>query len=319
MMLKDAVLLSLCGLGLVVSGCVSPEPKPDIGNAAPLFSFGVVADAQYTDKAPSGQRHYRSSLANLEAAVAHFNEREIAFVVHLGDLIDEDFSSYDDIVPIFQQLEAPGKIVLGNHEFSVEEAEKKEVLPRLGLEERYYDFVVDGWRFIAVDGQGLSTFAPAEGALRAAEEMLQELNERGAANAYNWNGGVDSVQLDWLQSRLELATQNEESVVLFCHFPVYPAGMAHNIWNDREVIDLLAAYPVVKAWFNGHNHAGYTSILDGIHFITFKGMVNHPEDNAFSIAHVYSDRIVIEGLGAEDNRIIPIRGAFSPTPAVPAN
>ena len=191
MVLKDFVLCCLGVLGLVVSGCASPEP--DISNAQPLFSFGVVADAQYTDKEPSGQRHYRSSLVSLEAAVTHFNEREMAFVVHLGDLIDEDFSSYDDILPVFNQLEAPGKIVLGNHEFSVEEAEKEAVLPRLGLEERYYDFVVDGWRFIAVDGQGLSTFAPAEGALRAAEEMLQALNERGAANAYNWNGGIDSV------------------------------------------------------------------------------------------------------------------------------
>ena len=311
---NESVYFFFCGLLLLLTGCSAPEQTTPVSNSEPLFSFGLVADAQYADKEPAGDRHYRSSLGNLEAAVQLFNEREVAFVAHLGDLIDEDFLSYNDILPIFNQLASPGKIVLGNHEFSVAEAEKKNVVPRLGLEARYYDFVVEGWRFIALDGQGLSTFAPADGALRAAEELLQALNDRGAANAYDWNGGVDAVQLQWLQDRLELATQNEESVVLFSHFPVFPHSMTHNLWNDREVTHLLTTYPVVKAWFNGHNHAGFTGILDGIHFVTLKGMVNHPKENAFSIAHVYSDRIVVEGMGAEDTRIIPLRGAFISRP-----
>lgn len=307
---KKSYVLFLQLILLVLVGCVSPEPPGSNDHKAPLFSFGVVADAQYADKDPSGLRHYRASLDNLGAAANTFNGRDLKFVVHLGDVIDENFSSYDDILPVYDRIQAPHYIVLGNHEFSVEESQKSEVVSRLGLEQRYYDFVVEGWRFIAIDGQGLSTFAPAEGVLPQAKKMLEQLQQEGSQNAFDWNGGVEGVQLKWLQERLDLATENEESVILFCHFPVYPVGMAHNLWNDEEITRLLSSYPVVKAWFNGHNHAGYTAIMDGIHFITFKGMVNHPEENAYAIVHVYPDQIVIEGMGAEDTRVIPIRGVF---------
>ena len=277
----------------------------------PLFSFGIVADAQYADKETSGLRHYRSSLASLDSAARDFNSRELAFVVHLGDIIDENFSSYDDILPVYDRIRAPHHIVLGNHEFSVAEEEKKRVLERVGLSNRYYDFVVGDWRFIAVDGQGMSTFAPTKGALPQAENILRFLRQNGALNAYEWNGGVDSVQMAWLRGRLELAQKNKESVMLFCHFPTYPLNEMHNLWNDRELVELISAYPEVKAWFNGHNHAGFTGIYQGIQFVTFKGMVNHPEENSYAVAHVYEDHLVIEGIGAEDTRIIPIRGRFS--------
>ncbi len=295
---------------LLLIGCASSVSKSSSDQNPPLFSFGIVADAQYADKDPAGLRHYRSSLENLAAAANEFNSRDLKFVVHLGDIIDEHFLSYDDILPVYDQIMAPRYITLGNHEFSVEESRKGEVMSRLGLKQRYYDFVIEGWRFIAIDGQGLSTFAPAEGMLPQAKRTLEQLQQKGARNAYDWNGGVDEVQFNWLQERLNLAMQNEESVILFCHFPVYPLGMAHNLWNDEQITQILSSYPVVKAWFNGHNHAGYTGIMEGIHFITFKGMVNHPKENSYAIAHVYPDQIVIEGMGAEDTRIIPIRGEY---------
>lgn len=307
---KRSFLLFVQLMLFVLVGCVSPASTGRSDHERPLFSFGIVADAQYADKAPAGLRHYRASLKNLGAAANEFNSRDLKFVVHLGDIIDEHFSSYDDILPVYNQILAPRYITLGNHEFSVEESRKSEVMSRLGLQQRYYDFVVEGWRFIAIDGQGLSTFAPAKGVLPQAKKMLKQLQQKGSRNAYDWNGGVDEVQFNWLEERLNLATQNEESVILFCHFPAYPIGMAHNLWNDEQITRLLSSYPVVKAWFNGHNHAGYTGIMDGIHFITFKGMVNHPEENSYAIAHVYPDQIVIEGMGAEDTRIIPIRGEY---------
>lgn len=68
--------------------------------------------------------------------------------------------------------------------------------------------------------------------------------------------------------------------------------------------------------FQDKNHAGFTGIRDGIHFITLKGMVNHPQENSYAVAHVYADHIVVEGIGAEDTRIIPIRGVFGEKPNV---
>lgn len=292
-----------------MASCVQPQVSQ---TTSPLFSFGIVADAQYADKEAAGLRHYRSSLTSLDSAVSDFNSRDLAFVVHLGDIIDEQFASYGDILPVYNKIKAPHYIVLGNHEFSVGESEKEKVLERVGLTSRYYDFVVEGWRFIAVDGQGMSTFAPASGAMAQAENVLRLLRQQGAQNAFEWNGGIDSLQMDWLKERLDLAHKEGESVVVFCHFPTYPLNMTHNLWNDAAVLDLLSAYPEVKAWFNGHNHAGYTGIWEGIHFVTFKGMVNHPMENSYAVANVYPDRILVEGIGAEDTRIIPLRGIFTP-------
>ena len=292
---------------LLLSAC-SESGSPE--RQQPVFSFGIIADAQYADKEPAGLRYYRSSLNSLDSAARDFNSRDISFAVHLGDIIDEDFSSYGDILPIYNQIKSPRHIVLGNHEFSVKEEEKARVLSTLGLEQRYYDFVVDRWRFIALDGQGMSTFAPVGGDSLGAQNMLRLLREQGARNAFEWNGGIDSTQMEWLKERLDLATQDKQSVILFCHFPTYPFGEMHNLWNDEIVVQLIEAYPVVKAWFNGHNHAGFTGIRDGIHFLTLKGMVNHPQENSYAIAHVYEDHIVVEGIGAEDTRIIPIRGVY---------
>ena len=69
---------------LVLAGCVPASTVSKTDQAVPLFSFGVVADAQYADKDPAGLRHYRSSLTSLEAAAEAFNGSDLAFVVHLG-------------------------------------------------------------------------------------------------------------------------------------------------------------------------------------------------------------------------------------------
>src|SRR5687767_9876086 len=50
------------------------------------FEIGLVADAQYADVEAKGTRFYRDSIGKLGAAVEHFNGRDLAFCVHLGDL-----------------------------------------------------------------------------------------------------------------------------------------------------------------------------------------------------------------------------------------
>ena len=67
------------------------------GESVPL-KFGVIADPQYADKKPAGSRHYRQSLAKLEAAIAELNKESLDFVVTLGDLIDEDYASFSEVM-----------------------------------------------------------------------------------------------------------------------------------------------------------------------------------------------------------------------------
>lgn len=45
----------------------------------------------------------------------------------------------------------------------------------------------------------------------------------------------------------------------------------------HKVLELIGSYRCVKAWLNGHNHAGAYAEYQGIHFITFNGMVDTEE------------------------------------------
>ena len=119
-----------------------------------------------------------------------------------------------------------------------------------------------------------------------------------------WNGGVGSKQLAWIESKLKAATKANERVILFCHFPVYPANI-HNLWNAEAVTTLLAKYPCVAAYLNGHNHAGNYGEKNGTHYLTLNGMVDTPT-SAYSVVEVHKDRLEIKGFGRQKNRVMKL-------------
>jgi hypothetical protein len=95
-------------------------------------------------------------------------------------------------------------------------------------------------------------------------------------------------------------------VALFCHFPIYPNEI-HSLWNDDKVLQLINKYSCVKAWINGHNHAGGYAEQNGIHFITMNGMVETESENSFSVISFTSDKIKIDGYGREQSRNLTVR------------
>jgi len=269
------------------------------------LSFGVVADAQYCDQDPKGSRHYRASIEKLAASVEDFNRHELAFVIHLGDFIDARFESFDRLLPIYDALEMPHYHVLGNHDFDVAEERKDAVPSKLGMPGRYYDFGVGGFRFIALDGNDVSLYANRPGSARheAAKTQLEELSGRRAPNAQPWNGALGAEQLAWLGRTLDAARAAREKVILFCHFPVYPEDV-HNLWNDREVIELIEASGQVVAYINGHNHHGNYGVKEGIHYVTVQGMVETPARTAYATVLSECGRLTVDGRDREPNRAL---------------
>mmetsp|Transcript_58097 Transcript_58097/g.101701 ORF Transcript_58097/g.101701 Transcript_58097/m.101701 type:complete len:407 (-) Transcript_58097:187-1407(-) len=59
------------------------------------FSCGLLADIQYADVDDAKGRHYRATLQVLEQAVDFFNQYDLAFVAHLGDIVDYRNSRMD--------------------------------------------------------------------------------------------------------------------------------------------------------------------------------------------------------------------------------
>jgi manganese-dependent ADP-ribose/CDP-alcohol diphosphatase len=267
------------------------------------FSFGAIADCQYCNGPNRVARHYSSSAQKLRECVQELNQNDLKYVVHLGDFIDRDFSSFDTVLPIYQSLKMPTYHALGNHDFEVADELKAKVPERMGMKSKYYEFSVEDWRFIVLDGNDVSFHAYPKDSVqhRQAEEYYRENKIRSP----KWNGAIGKEQMSWLKEILIGSETKNEKVVLFCHFPVFPAD-PHNLWNATEVIELIEGFPSVKAYINGHNHKGNYAQKNGIHFLTLKGMVE-TKTSAYSIIRILDDRMEVIGYGREKNRNLLIR------------
>ncbi|MEN8230015.1 MAG: beta-galactosidase [Bacteroidota bacterium] len=273
-----------------------------------LFSFGVIADVQYADAEKAGKRDYRNSPEKLEKCIGEFNNHNLSFTVTLGDLIDRDFSSFDKTLPILDRSIAPVYHVIGNHDFSVEPAYRKEVRDRLKNPNGYFDFTVDDFVFIVLDGTDLSTFGTETGSGQydLAMAKFEEMKKAGLNNAYTWNGGIGSKQLKWLEKKLRKANHANKSVVLFCHWPLLPEN-GTQLWNNREVLSLINKHGNVIAWISGHHHAGGYLQFENIHHLTIKGMVEAQTETSCGIIEVYPDKLILNGYGDQEGQILEFK------------
>jgi manganese-dependent ADP-ribose/CDP-alcohol diphosphatase len=267
------------------------------------FKIAVLADCQYCNKPDKGSRMYKTSDQRLKAFVAECNKHELKFAVQVGDLIDEKYESYEVVLDILKDLKTPMYYVLGNHEFSVEPKLKSSIPSLLKMPSKYYSKRFNNYRFIILDGNDVSFHAYEKGSPEylAAAKYYKE----NKVKSPKWNGAVGPAQMKWLAAQLELAENQKEKVVLFCHFPVYPAD-PHNLWNSQEVIELLEKYSCVKAYINGHNHKGNYGEKAAVHYLTMKGMVENKEPT-FSIMELSKNKMTIQAFGAEKSRDLELK------------
>lgn len=267
------------------------------------LSVGLMADAQYADVPTKGTRHYRRSIRKLEEAVAILNRHPLDFSVHLGDLIDRDWSSFSRPLTALRSLRAPCFQILGNHDYSVAENRLAEVPARLGMKSNYFARSTPGYRFLFLDTNEVSTYAHAPGSpqYKAAAGYLAQLKKRKAAQAQPWNGGLSETQLAWFSAQCEAASQEAQRIVVFAHHPVFPDG-SHNIWNSPALIERIDQHPCIAAWFNGHNHAGNYQVRNGVHYITLHGIVETRDQSALAVARFLDGSIELEGFGREPSR-----------------
>jgi manganese-dependent ADP-ribose/CDP-alcohol diphosphatase len=282
----------------------SGGPGSDDQSQKPLFSFGVVADVQYCNCEPQGTRFYRLAPGRLREAVDLCNADSVAFLVNLGDLIDRDYKSYKTVLNIIDSSGVKTYHLIGNHDYSVEPKYKRRLPLPMPSKEGYYSFVYQDFRFIALNGNEISTYASTnKSIIKQAESLITTLKDSGAVNAIDWNGGVSTKQLGWLRTQLDESVAKGEKVFILCHFPAFPDD-EHNLLNYRDVLAILKNYDNIIAWLNGHNHAGNYGNFNMIHFVTFKGMVETEQFGAFSIIDVYRNKIWINGSGRERSQIL---------------
>ncbi|MFD1746618.1 metallophosphoesterase [Rhizobium helianthi] len=271
----------------------------------PLLSFGVIADPQYADQDDdlAMNRYFRNSLNKLAEATATFESEDLSFIITLGDLIDRGWQNFEAPLEIYRRSRHEILFLAGNHDFLVEPEKVAEVRPRLGMPRGYYSFCRSGIRFLVVDGCEESLFAAGldERIKASATERLDNLIEQGAINAKDWNAGMSQSQFVWIESELETARQKGQEVIVLGHYPLVPLT-DHCLWDADVLSDLLARHAHVRAYLNGHDHRGGLGRQGDCWFVTFKGMVDTAQENAFAIVDVFADRLKIRGFGRELSR-----------------
>lgn len=275
--------------------------------AGPILSFAVVTDVHFADLPSKNKRDYRGSWERMARIVDAVNKAKPAFTIQLGDLVDNDRSSLSRILPVYDSIHSPRYHLLGNHDFP---NSRGEVLQQLGLKSSWYDFALDRWRFVILDGMDLSVAAWPEGSPQyaAGAAKLSELRARRAANAQNWNGGLGDVQLSWLRGVLGRAREDRERVIVFCHLPALAESSTpqHVAWNCDEFRAILDDSRTVQAYLNGHDHNGGYAEQNGIHYVTFPGMVESGTANSFTLVDVFDDRLELRGTGTAPSRTLAL-------------
>ncbi|WP_192878058.1 MULTISPECIES: metallophosphoesterase [Arenibacter] len=289
----------------LLTACGSKENKMD---SKQDLAIGIIADCQYCFCESSPSRFYKNSPDKLKKAVAALNKEELDYAIHLGDFIDRDFNSFDTVLPIWNGLKTKKYHVLGNHDFSVVDSLKPLVMDKMNLKQRYYSLIENNWRFIILDGNDLSyqgAITPEK--IAQTDSLFTLLSTSDLPNLQTWNGGLSHEQLQWVESELKLATENNENVGFYCHFPVMGEDKVHRLWNSTQLISLIDNYPNVKFYFNGHNHNGDYMERKGVHYLTFKGMVETDSTSAFSTVEFKKDSILVHGHGREPSRGLKIK------------
>ena len=271
------------------------------------FKIGVFADCQYCNCETAGTRFYRNSLPKLDDCISQFNQdKEIEFVVGLGDVIDRDFESFDSVNSILAKSKKEIFQVIGNHDLEVEKSFIEKVPSKLNLKKTWYSFTKKDWHFIFLNGNDITFQSNNQKVVQQAKKITEKLKLEDKPNYHEWNGGIGHEQMQWLEKELRQAEAKNLKVAIFCHYPLLPFE-AHALWNSEEVLAVLTKYDNVKLYINGHNHAGNYATQNGIHFVNLKGMVETEKENAFSNISFSDERIEIKGFGREESRNLSLK------------
>lgn len=292
--IKHLFFLSLL---LILFSCSKTEENK-------AFSVGIIADCQYCDCDIKWDRYYKKAPQRLRNAVTELNKQNLDYTIHLGDFIDQSFSSFDSLVPTWNQLKSPSYHVLGNHDFEVEDSLKSKIFEKLNLKKRYYSIETNGWKFLVLDGTDLSFYGSLDSLkLKETKIAFNKIEKDSLPYAKIYNGGVSNEQMQWIEKELDMAKNTNQHVGFYCHFPLLPIDNG-NLWNTIQLQELIEKYKNIKVFMNGHKHEGAYNFKKGVHYLTFKGMVNTSNTTSFATAHFYKDSIQIKGYGREVSRTL---------------
>lgn len=264
-------------------------------DAKPSLRVGLVTDLHYADKPARINRFYRETPAKLTEAIQRFKAEQPAFVVELGDLIDQaesveqEMAWLETIEKHFAQVGSNRHYVLGNH--CVTTLTKAEFAAQTKASRKFhYSFEKGGFHFVILDS-----------CFRSDGEPYQRNNS-------DWtDANIPAHELEWLRSDLAKA---RKPVVVFVHQRLDEAGK-HSVRNAAAVRAEFEKSGRVLAVFQGHSHKNDYQQIGGIHYCTLVAMVegSGPDNSGYAMLDLMRDgSLRVRGFRRQVNRDL-LRGA----------
>jgi len=258
-----------------------------------LLRFGIITDIHFSTEEEAAAA--AQTAADLRTGLDYWQHNDADFIMQLGDQIkgsdkhkEEEFRQVSSMLNSF-----PGTIrhVLGNHCLALP---RQELMADLGLQAPFYAFTMKGFRFIVLDGMDVSVLRQPE----TPEDSQTLAFFRAHPVLHDYCGAVGFQQRRWLTRELQAADRLGERVIVVCHFPLLPETTDEKhglLWNHREIAELVASSPAVKACLSGHYHYGGYALLNGIHFVVLPAFVNRHEHPDFTcgMVELHHGRMVI--------------------------
>ena len=281
---------ALCLAGLVARSLLAAE-----AGTSPAIRIALVTDLHYADKPEAGTRFYRETLGKLDEAIERFKAERPAFVVELGDLIDQADSVEQEIDWLkviekrFAKAGSRRHYVLGNH--CVKTLTKAEFAAHTKASWMpHYSFEKGGFHFVVLDA-----------CYRADGEPYQR-------NNFDWtDANIPTRELEWLRADLAKA---REPVMVFAHQRLDEAGK-HTVRNAAAVRAELEKAGRVLAVFQGHSHKNDYQQIGGIHYCTLVAMVEGSgrESSGYALLDVMKDgSLRLHGFRKQADRAFPRLG-----------
>jgi alkaline phosphatase len=289
---RDFLRQAAAGIGVVALGPFAAKgAAADSDSGGSPFSFGLVTDVHYADAPARGSRHYRDSFAKLQEAIRTFNQRKVALLIELGDLIDagpsraKEIEHLQAINEVYRSFRGPRYYVLGNH--CLHALTKEEFLAgcRAQIPSSFYSFDHGGFHFVVLDANFKRDGTPY------------------AAGNFSWTDcWIHPPQQQWLAE--DLKRTGDRKTFVFLHQNLHDENDPHGVKNAPQVRRVLETAGNVVAVFQGHMHSGGYAKIGGIHYATLNAMVEGPtlKNNAYAIVSVDpSQRIALQGFGRQPN------------------
>jgi manganese-dependent ADP-ribose/CDP-alcohol diphosphatase len=224
----------------------------------PIVSFGLISDIQYADNedrwnyTKTHLRRYRNSLKLVGEACNYWlnGKHSISFILQLGDIIDglsfTNKASINDLNAVLEEFNKNFKSfpiyhIWGNHELY--NFTRKELLngPLCSFDTKtctpgHYGTieVCPNLKIIALDTYEFSALGVEEDSevYIQSMELLRKHNQNESSNDptglrghqrrfVQFNGGITSKQLHWLEEQLTNAKNRNEKVIIIGNFKLY--------------------------------------------------------------------------------------------------